>query len=278
MLKDILNFYRMNSWIKSLGLCLLGLTAKEIVILSNPLLFVLGVVQACFLFSFMYSFHDLSDYISEKRGHFIGNLIKKSILSKKLAFVFSMVPLILSIVILISNFSLNYLIVYLTFIIAVILYAAPKIRLGDIPIVDVVFNILMFSLILLQSYFFVNDLINQKMLFFLIWTIFYIFSLEIIHQISHFKEDKRSTAKFLGLKKSMDLLKMSFLISATFGVFIFISSPSLMIYSLIMIIGSFIRFFYILRINQKADFGRLRNRLGGILEGSLYFILNILGL
>jgi len=44
----------------------------------------------------------------------------------------------------------------------------------------------------------------------------------------------------------------------------------------VMILFALMRFFYVLKLNEKSDFKKLRNKLGGILEGGLYLILNIL--
>jgi len=274
----ILDFYRVRDWIKSLGFSILGLSLFVI----NPFLLFLGLIQACFLFSFLFSFNDFGDYIVHEEKNFIGNLIRKSSLSKEVILLFTLLPVFLSTIPLFLNFSVKYLIFYLLFIILSISYSVPMIRLRDIPYVDVICNTTFFFLIFIQSYFFLNTEFNVKVFFFLFWAAFHSFSHEIIHQISHFLKDKKSgrisTVILIGRRRSIFLLKFIFLIPIMFGVLMFLLFSGLRAFAGIMILFNFIRLFYIRKINMKSNFEKLRNRLWGSFEGGLYFIFNMLSI
>lgn len=279
MYKNILSFYRINDWVKSIGFCILGLTATKFLQIINPFLFFIGILQSCFLFSFLFSLNDFFDYIIHKEKNFIGKIIDKSILSKNFVLLLCFLPLLPSITILYLNSSESYLITLLLFIILSISYSLPKIRLRDIPIIDVICNVLFFSLIFLQSYFFVNDIIIPKVYFLLFWIVLYSFSHEILHQISHFEMDKRSgrtsTTILLGKKESIVLFKYSLLLPVL-GILFYFLFHGFEVFVGVMILFALMRFFYVLKLNEKSDFKKLRNKLGGILEGGLYLILNIL--
>jgi 4-hydroxybenzoate polyprenyltransferase len=278
-IRSILYFYRIKDWIKSLGFSLIGLTTTKLIFM-NPFLLLLGIIQSYLLFSFLFSFNDFGDYIVKKEKNFIGRLIKKSVLPKNTVLLLCFLPLVLSTVVLILNFSSYYFIFYLLFVILSIAYSMPKIRLRDVLIVDIICNVLFFSLIFLQSYFFVNTIINTKLFFFLFWIASYIFSHELIHQISHFEKDKKSgrisTAIWLGKNNTIHLLKFSFLLPIIFGVLIYFLFSNLKIFAVFMIFFSSVRFLNVNKFNGKKDFKKLRNKLNGTLEGGIYLVLNLL--
>jgi 4-hydroxybenzoate polyprenyltransferase len=275
-ISKLLYFYRVKDWIKNLGFSILGLYISTF----NPILLILNLIQTSFLFSFLFSINDFFDHVIHKEKNFIGNLLKQSILSKKLILLFCFLPLFLSIIVLILNFSIQYFIFYSIFVILSIAYSFPKIRLRDKPIIDIICNISFFLLIFLQSYFFVKTIPIIKMYFFLFWIIFYIFSQEITHQLSHFKKDEKtgriSTVILIGKNKSIYILKFSFILPIIFGIVTFYLFPILKVFAIIMIFSNLIRFFY-LKFDEKLKFEKLRNRLGGILEGGFYFLLCSLG-
>ena len=130
-MEQVIRFYRVKDWVKSLGFCALGLTSVEFTLTSNPFLFFLGMIQAFFLFSFLFSFNDYFDHFLEKEENFIGELIEKSVLSKEKAIFLCTLPLILSLIPLFSNLSYNYLTFYLLFVTLSITYSASKIRLRN---------------------------------------------------------------------------------------------------------------------------------------------------
>jgi 4-hydroxybenzoate polyprenyltransferase len=276
---NLIKLYRAKDWIKSLGFCLLGLNLGFV---QYPPLLFLGLIQSILLFSFLFSFNDFFDYIIHKEKNYIGKIIAESILPKELVFLLCLLPLILSVIPLFLKFSVEYIILYSLFITLSISYSLPKVRLRDIPFIDIICNVFFFSLIFLQSYFFLNSIATPKVYFLLFWIIFYIFSHEILHQIYHFNRDRESgrltTAILLRKKRSINLLKFSFLLPIIFGVLVYSSFPNLEIFAVIMILFSFLRFFYIYSFNEKSDFKKLRNGLYGIFEGGLYFILNFLGI
>jgi len=276
IIKYALNFYRAKNWGKALGLCLFGLTAGGFIITANPFLFFVNVLQSIFLFSFLFSFHDLNDFIVENKKYLIGNLISKSTVPIKAIFFLCSLPLILSIFPLFLNFSVKYLVCYLAFLLLAIFYSLPRIRLGDIPFVDTACIILLFSLIFLQSYFYVNQAITSKFYFFILWIICYYLSLEILHQLSHFENDINSTARILGKRKSISFFKLSFLASSVVSVIICIFFNELRLYAILMLLFGIFRYVFVHKIDEKENFEKLRNRMGGFIEGVIYVIFNIL--
>jgi len=276
MYERIFKFYRVEDWIKSLGYSFLGLNVYESLFITNPLLFFVGMVQSFFLFSFLFSLNDFGDHIVCKEKNFIGNLIQKFILSKNLALLLCLIPLFLSIIPLVINFSINYFIFYLLFVIISFFYSLPGIRFRDIAVVEIICCISFYSLIFLQSIFFVNTKITLVSYFLLSWVILYTFSQEINHQIYHLQKDKKSgrtTMMMLIGNNKLLFLRISFLISVLFGFIIYIFFSTLRIFTAIMIFFGLIRFLYVYKFNEKSNFKRLKDKLGGIIEGVLYFLL-----
>lgn len=269
----IFSFYRIRDWIKSLGFSIIGLS----ILSKNPFLFFIGLIQSCFLYSFLFSINDFFDYSIKKEKNYIENLITKKLINKNLALLLCFLPLILSIIPLILNFSFYYLIFYTMFVFFSLVYSIPKIRLRDIAVVDIFCNILFFCLIFIQLYFFVNSKVDSKLYFFLFWIIFYIFSQELIHQLSHFKNDKitgrTSTVILLNKRKSRNILKISFILPIIFGILVYLLLKELELFAIVMIFFNIMRFLYVYKFNENSDFNELRNELGGTIEGIIYFIL-----
>ena len=276
---EILSFYRVRDWIKSLGFCLLGLITSKKFFLTDTITFFLGILQALFLFSFLFSFNDFWDHMEEGEKNKVGELIKK--FGKKKVFTICILPLLLSLIPLILNFSTTYLVYYSAFIFFSVIYSIPKVRLRNIPFVDIASNISIFTLIFLQSYFFVNQRLTLKAYFFLSWIALYIFSQEILHQISHLSKDRaherETTISILGLRKSLLLLRFSVLLQALAGILILMTYRALLIYGIVMFSFGFFRFIYSCKFGYKTNFEKVRDKMRGIEEGSIYLAFSLLG-
>ena len=273
---SLVEFYRVKNWIKITGLSILGLTSS--VITTNISILFMGVLQSIFLLSFLFAYHDYNDYLVENKNYPIGKLIRKSISNKKTVLVLVLLPLVLSLLPLVLNFSVGYGIFYLIFVILSIGYSSPKIRLGDIPVVDTLVVISLYSLIFIQSFFFTNTMINEKFYFLLLWSISFYFLTEFLHQLSHYKNDVNSTVKFLGNKKAISILKYSLFIPIFGSIAFYLLFPELKYYCIIMLLSGSIRYIYLMKKIEKTNFEELRHKMGGFIEGMIYLFLNIFNL
>jgi len=271
MRQTIINLYRVRDWIKTFGIVIIGFVIGKIFL--NPLLLLVGVLQSICLFAFLYIVDDFNDSFVEKRKKFIGRLIQKKIIDIKTGFTLVLLPFIISFIIAISSFSKIYFVVYLLYLFFAVTYSISKLRMGDRPFFDVIFNVVFFSLIFVLSVIFAGRSFTETALFILIWFAFYIFSQELIHQIAHYSIDTKSTAKFLGKPETIKLLQISFLLSALAGVFLFYQFANLRIFATVMILFSLVRFVFSVKFSSKTNFEFLRDRIGGLIEAFIYFIL-----
>lgn len=268
--KYLWKIYRFDDWIKTFGITLLGLMLAKVVL--NPITFLFGILQSLLLFAFVFVFDDFNDFFVEKHHTFIGNLLKKKIISFRQSLVLVLLPLFVSFIVSLIFFSEKYFIIYILFLFFAITYSAPKIRMDDKPFIDLVYNILIFTLLFLQSIFFVQNNFSDADLIFLIWIGGYILSTELIHQLSHRKNDATSTAKFLGVPRTILCAQLSFLLMAIVGIFLFFKFPNLRIFTIGISIFSFARFLYSRRFSSKTDFGKMRN-MWGWFEGLVYLVI-----
>jgi 1,4-dihydroxy-2-naphthoate octaprenyltransferase len=282
MFENIWEFYRMEDWVKVLGIALLGLTTLNYFLLS-PLSFFLCISECSLLLAFLFSFNNFEDFLKEGEKNFIGNLIDKRRLSKNLALFLCFLPLILSLIPLYINFSYVHFTLYALFAIFAFGYSAPRIRLRDVPFVDVFCNVVFYYILFFISYFYLNNSITLEAYFYLIWITFFFSTSEILHQIDHFEKDRKnkrtSTAIFLGKESTIWLFKSIFLASIVVGLAILVLYPTLRIYAVVLIGSGTLKFIYFGRkISKKTNLQKLRYNMGGMLEGIAYILLNILKL
>src|SRR3989344_2380506 len=271
MLKDIIEFYRVKNCIKIVGLAVIGVTINY----TNLNTSALAILQSVFLLTFLFAYHDLNDYKVERKKYPIGKLVEKS--QHKKVIILIILPLILSLVVLLINFSLRYMFFYIIFLILAIGYSAPKIRLGDVPFVDVATVVSIFLLIFIQSYFYVNIQPNEKFYFFVAWIILFYIPLEILHQLSHYKKELNSMVLFLKKKNSVKILRYPIILTVLVGIVIYLQSQTLQYYSLIMIMFAIIRFAMIRKVGKNVNFEKYRHGMGGLFEGLSYIVLNLIG-
>jgi len=82
----------------------------------------------------------------------------------------------------------------------------------------------------------------------------------------------------LGKKRSVKIFKLSFLLPFSFGILVSILFPELKLFGVVISIFSLARFLYVYNLSEESNFEKLRKKLGGVVEGSLYFVLNATGL
>lgn len=271
MIKQIIKIYRVDNWIKTFGICVLGLLMNKSV--ANFSIFLIGMLQSFMLFSFLYVFDDFNDFLVEKRKKYIGKLVSEGKVSFRFSWFLVLIPLSISLFISLLFYSPNYFTVYLIFIFFVSAYSMPKIRMGDKPFFDVIFNIIFFSLLFIQAILFSNNGISENALFLLLWFGSYVFSLELIHELAHFSKDSSSSARTLGKEATIKMVKASFLAVVLVGIFLLIKFPELKLPALILTISASTRLVYFRNLTTKTDFNKIRNRMGGLLEGIAYAII-----
>jgi 4-hydroxybenzoate polyprenyltransferase len=267
----IFELYRIKDWFKNLGICLLAivLSASKL-----NLLYFLPIVQFSLAYSFVFSLNDYFDYKISQEKNFVQIIIRKGSKEKSL-----LLKIFFPLIILIPTFwlnSFNSLLFLLLFLLLSSIYSLPKFGLKknflfSIPANS--FSIGAFSF--LSSYFFVSEKLDFKGIMFTVIFILLIAIYEIIHQISHIKEDKKSKIKSLpvvfGVQKS---LKIAIFIQSLI-LTIALISLLMNFWSNLVFLGTVV--FSILRIFRirrwKNDFSKLRTKIFGFEEGSFYLIV-----
>jgi len=271
MLEMIIKMYRVRDWIKTFGICILALIVNKIFL--NTALFFIAILQSICLFSFLFIVDDFNDALVERGKKSIVQIIEKKKISFQKIMILIFIPFLISFFISIIFFSPIYFVIYLLFLFFAVAYSLPKIRMDDRPFFDVFFNIIFFSLIFIQSVIFAGNSFSNVSFFLLVWFALYIFSLELIHQIAHFSFDSSSTAIFLGKKRTLLLIKLSFILAIVTGVSFFLKFPDLRILAVIMTFFSITRLIYSIRFSEKTDFKKMRDKMGGLVEGILYLLI-----
>ena len=276
MLNQLIEVYRVKNWAKILGISVIGLLLG--VGTAATIFFIVGIIQSILLLSFLFVTDDINDFLVEKRKKYIGSLIVKKKINLRTALLFLLVPLIVSLFIAVAFFSEIYFSLYLLFLFFALTYSLPKVRMGDKPFVDAIYDVILFSLIFLQSLFFANSEFTVASLFFLVWFALYTFALELIHQLDHYKIDIASTAKHLGIGKSIAFVRATFFASVLTALVFVYRFPSTGLLALVMLSFAFFRLVYSRKFSTKTNFGKIRNLLGGWIEGFIYILLILLRL
>ena len=262
-------FYRFRDWVKNLGLSLLAYTTNEI----PPIPFLLlNLFQSSLLLSYLFSINNFFDYKILREKNYISSL-KIENWKKVILCIFPILILIPTIFI--KNNS-AFIIMILFFIFLSTIYSAPP-RLRDRAFFDVLANCLIFTLLYLQSYFFSNTKLNFNSIFFIFIIFLYFLFQEFLHQLTHFKSDKKSgrkkTVVFLGFERSLSLLKKLPLIYCFFAIFLFLFTNNLIFF--IMLIFNLLRLNRIKEISKNSDFSYLRDHVYGAYEFIAYLLSNI---
>jgi 4-hydroxybenzoate polyprenyltransferase len=265
-LKFFIKFYRASDWIKVLGLVLIPCLLCR----SSFFDFLKLISITALLLAYGFSINDFFDFKCRGEKNLIGKVYRKE--KYKVISLLLFPPLLLMLFI----FSLSTFLSRVFFILDFFLfsfYSIPPIRLRDRKILDVISNSLMFSIIIIFSFFYFIS--TTDIFFYFFYFIYFIYFLisELIHEISHFVKDKSSgrisTVIWLGKKYSLWLINLILLFESLFSfVFIFQFSHPFKIFPLVSL------FFIVMRIKRinswSESFSRLRKRIYGMAEGLVY--------
>jgi 4-hydroxybenzoate polyprenyltransferase len=259
-----------------LGIPLITLFLIEKIYFFNGL-FLLIPIALTFAYSFV--INDYFDHIIFKEKNYLKNIVKS--LGKKKTLFLSILPLA-GIFVFFAFFS-SFLPTALlgTIIIFYTLYSVPPFQLKRNYIFSLVINSLSIGVLPFLFVLSFYGIYPEQALAFSILFFIYIFFHEIIHQISHFKNDKRNGIKSLpavyGLKSSILVAKTSLITSVLVGTFFILINPSSNFIFIITVLFSLYR---LLRLSKlPLDYQRfslLRNRFYGIQEGITYLIVILL--
>ncbi len=267
--KFLLKFYRIQDWIKVLGLVLIPC----ILFNASPADIFKLLFISSLLLAYGFSVNDFFDFKCRGEENLVGRTYKKE---KYITILLLLVPpltsLYLSIVIFSTPFS------HIFFVLDFLLfsfYSIPPFRLRDKKICDIICNSTMFPLIFVYSYFyFSSSLSSLFFFFFIIFTLYFTIS-EIIHQLSHFSKDETSgrisTAIWLGKRTSLKIINLIALANILFSLVFILFLP---LFSIISLFFSILRVY---RINSwKSTFSQLRNKIYGMEEGLIYVLFLLL--
>lgn len=223
-------------------------------------------------YAYVFSINDFFDY---KIGY---ERKVKVIHNKNITFFMIIFPLLILFITLPFTPFVS-LIFLLLFLILFSLYSIPPFRLKKHFISSLTINALSIGAFsFLGSYFFAKQTIDLKTLIFPAVFTMLMLIYEIIHQISHMKNDKKDKIKSLplsiGIEKSLKAaIIIQLLILVIAGMALLIGS-----WNILLFLGTFI--FSILRIwrikSSKNKYPEIRNKIFGLEEGIYYFAVLIL--
>jgi len=266
-------FYRVKDWIKNLGIPLIAL------VLVQKTYFFQGfflLFQLALAFAYSFAINDFFDHFISKERNYLGNVLKQ--LGKRKALFLCILPLF-GIFVSFIFFSSLLAIIPLTFIIILFtLYSVPPFRLKrhyilSLPINSLCIAILPFLFIL--SFY---GTYPEQATVFLILFFLYIFFHEIIHQIAHFKYDKKSGIRsfpvVFDFKRSLLIIKISLIIYILIVVFFIFINPYSNFIFVISILFSFYRLYKLSKTPLDLKrFSIIRNKLYGVHEFISYLII-----
>lgn len=275
---NLLRLYRVKGWCKNLGITLIGFLINSgiKIELLTPLL-VASLAQA-----YAFSINDFYDFQETEEQNFLGNLIKEGKFSKRKGLFFCLLPGIISLV-LSAFLGLWVLLTNLLFISLYTFYSRPLARLKkdwkfSLPINTICLGVLLFLL----GYFTGGIRLKAYGIVFLLIFASYILLSELIHQISHKREDKRAGIKSFPIEFGNELTlkvgKLTQLVPIIFSLYMILLDPFKKFFFLGVIIFSLLRILKLFKVKGKDEsFKELRNSLYGISEGIyLLFVAFIL--
>ncbi|MCW1298403.1 MAG: UbiA family prenyltransferase [Candidatus Parvarchaeota archaeon] len=271
LIKKICEFYRIKDWFKNLGLCLIAYTTN--VFPTFEIAF-LNLIQSSLLLAYFFAMNNFFDFKIAKEKNYIASLKMKD----KQILLLCTLPLFLILPTLPIKYNNTFLTLIILFIVLSTLYSCPP-RFRDHTIIDVLMNCTIFSVLYLQAYFFFNEKLNNRTILFLFITFTYFLFHELLHQLAHFKKDKKSgritTAIFLGFNQTIATLKnllLIYILIAFISIFIF---QNLNQFFIVMFVFNLLRYNKIRKINRMTNLQYLRDNVYGIYEWGLYLLLNI---
>jgi 4-hydroxybenzoate polyprenyltransferase len=264
-------FYRINSWIKNIGVPVLALLVTNIFHLSS---FLIVLIASFLVLSHTYSINNYYDYILTKENNFIGRQIHSKKMTNKKSLLLIFLPLLL-LLFLIPFMNVLSVIFILLFILLFDLYSCPPLRLKKYPLGLLISPTCLVTFLFFYSYFLVTNNLTQKAI--LLFTILYSYLTfsSLLHEIAHGNIDKKNKLKSIpnifGRQRSLTLAKIILI----FSTFILIVGLIINFKENYIFIGSII--FNLLRYKKISkpvnNFVLLRSEVFGFEEGLYYLII-----
>lgn len=271
---DILKFYRIKHWIKNLGIILIAWTLLP----SHDINFLtISLFSIGLLFSSAYSLNDYLDFTASGEDNYVKHLIIKKNINKTSIKLLCILPIFFILPLIYSNLAKVFL--SLVFLLLFFVYSEPPFVFKKNLILRFLINIICIAVI---PFLFVNMFSELINLFFIGIFAFHIFSTEIIHQIAHISEDKKSR---------LNTLPMRVGVPYSLKIFVLVQLALILFFSLVLlnnfkdnsifiitIIFSLFRILEISKIKKFSDFNfsKLRDNLYGWQEGLFYLFFLVL--
>jgi len=271
---NLYKLYRIEDWIKNLGIVLIGTLFSGNFNLINTLL--VGISVSCIL-AHTFSINDFYDFELTSEKNYLGKEIIRKKLSKNKAIIFSILPIFL---LFFLSLFLSQEVLFLIFLFLIIadIYNCPPFRLKNNWFLNLIINSFCLGTILFFiGYLSMTTIITIKTFAFSLIFFSYILFSTLIHQLSHLKKDiaakVSSFPNLFGVRKTIFLLLFIEASVIAFSLFLLIID----FYQNLIFLGTFIfNFFMIVKIQQinikKINFSELREKVYGISEGLFYLI------
>jgi 4-hydroxybenzoate polyprenyltransferase len=275
MLFDLKKFYKVNTWIKNLGIGIVGILSATL----NPNLFysLLILLQLSLLQMHSFSMNDYFDFKVWKERNYIGELIRKKKIKENIAIFLTLLPLVfLSFILFFLKSPYSFFPALYVFIF--FLYQSSFFRFKNHWISYLILTPTGLGIILYlyPHLFFSNSLTDKSIVFSIIFFSYVAFH-EMIHMIAHMQKDKiRTLPHVIGRKRTLEFSLIFLIIPSIVAIIVLLFNP---LANLIFIGTLFFSILRILKIKSldinKTNFEEIRNKFYGVHEG-IYYITFLL--
>jgi len=268
---NLLKFYKVDIWIRNLGIPFIGILSLEI--FPNPLYVAIILLQLAFLQAFSFAINDYFDSKIRKEKTYMSSLFK--IYSSYIVLFFCIVPLILLIItFFIFHGNLVFLLLYI--IIYDILYEVPPFRLKKSSFFSLISSPISLVLLLyLYAYLSFTSTFSIRAIAFLIIFFFYMAFHEMIHQIAHSKREK-VLPKVLGMKGGIKIAQVLLSIPILVSIFAILLGPARNYIFVITLGFSILRIYKLCKIKlSPEEFEKIKiswHKFYSVHEGIIYVI------
>ncbi|MBS3052273.1 MAG: UbiA prenyltransferase family protein [Candidatus Aenigmarchaeota archaeon] len=271
---NFLQFYRVDSWVRNLGVSVISLMTLGIV--PNNWTILIPILHIALIQMHSFSMNDYYDYKISREKNYISNLFKKNVSTRVIIFL-SLLPLVFVLpTIKFSNYSFVFLFVY---IISFYLYQSP-IRLKNHYTSSIIINSICLGLIpYIYPYLYFQDHLSFQAIQFSIIFFFYMAFHEIIHQLAHRKKEKiNSLPRIFGVKKTIIFgIGFLFIPLTTSLILLFTDIKSNLIF-LTTVFFCVYRIYKMKTFDEKTDFQKIKSswhKFYSVYEGVIYLLFLI---
>jgi 4-hydroxybenzoate polyprenyltransferase len=270
-----LKFYRIEDWVKNLGVTLIGILISEnIDILRGTI----ALLLSSFLLGYAFSLNNYCDWEFGKERNYISKLkIKERNKIMLILFPFFasfflvLIFFIYKLILLLSFFFFTF---FYTF------YSFPPRWKKDWKSSLFINTFCLGALLLFIGYFSQTNSLNRAFFIFLFLYLSYFLTSEILHQISHMEKDEKAGIKSFpnefGIKKSVRLMQTIQVIVIGFSVSLIVFLQRILFIPLAIIVFSILRTYQIKKVKDCRSANSLRNKMYGTHEGVFYVFILII--